>query len=817
MGFNPYFQYKTSDPMSHFVQEQIPVDLIMSNLKDRQKRQDIERAKLDKISAYNLKTGTENDQKTLQMYRDKVINPFVQELYNSDMSVGNAAQRIAGFVGDLSNDATLKDITTRAKEMETYNKTKTTLLAQGKLNRDYEYMMNKRLQEFEGLNTEDIYSGVEGRGAIGMKAAGAINRRKEYETLFNNLKPKIVEKYGKDTFDGLEQWIRTGTSTISMNTINKIIDENIGVMMSSNAGEQEKWYYDRLVDEGKIDPRQKDFRAHMYETLQGVGSEFLRGDYKEVYDGQLNKAVSVGSQDQSSGVSYDDAIVMKGKELQPDKLWETIYSGTASGSDKQFASIQLQDQLHKYEQSTGQSNAEKVDSALVGFTSEEYLNSRVELLMAKSGQAKLPDGKTREQTTTIMDNVIRRVAQEYANSAAPGSRYSGIDNIAGKTKIDENGISPFGLPKGVVIPLEDVGLTPKDLEGWTNPMDNYIERAVQLVRNGKEGQALRNSIDDYHDGFIKETEGTKAELGRAYTLSLEKERKIVEDLLASQSMPNQYKVVAGTKEGQSFDLASLQNLPATHFTAAVIPNPHVPRLQITTRKGIVTDYETGKSTKIPGGTYILEPTGDWRGNEKLQELFQRTIGKNATASQIRGWEKKDVYVPAHVSQMSTVLEAANDPSAANVSEALVTKNKGGNYVLGYAVPDEKSGNKVSLDTRGWVSNVDLLGGTEPMGKNGNAFSVMAVSEVMKHSGDPGFKSPMYVLQQLALHLSLTKSKADVDTIIEAVAKGETATLTSSVKQDIERIKYQEPFIFKSKANLIMVAEEYSKYISYKRK
>lgn len=653
-GINPYFTTSHSTPMSQFVKEEIPIDLIMSNLRERQKYQDAERKKLDALRLFDQDHAYQKDKSIVQGKKSEISN-FVERMYNTDMSQGSGARNVSRFIANLSGDAELKGVAKRTAERNEYNKIRSQILAKGQLFKQQDLDMNNRMAAYESGEY------VPENDTLGLSATTALNRKAKWESGFNNLKANITSKYGVSAATGLMSKIKSGG--VYSSKIDEIVKATVDDMINSSEGEQERQIFEHKKRTGEVHGNTK-FETYMKEKLTNVGKEFTYSINDETIDYNYIKMQQAAQEAQSPA-----AVSEEGPTVGGDNVLDIINSadeGGNSASQNAYSNNVKYEYLTSFEAGKeGQSYAQASDEAANNVYSgvpemlDELSNIRLENHLGLT-HIGTPRQNLYRDPESFNSKAFRVIANKYAEYAGPQQRRE-VGELWGSTSVSADGVSLKGMPSSVKIPLEEFGITAEEAEAW-NPWgegdekQDAIEDAAADFRRTTLGKKLHDASEKYTNAFEKYTDGNEVSIGKDWIIKDPKIRGEAEEVVTAGLIGN-YEMVNAESNVKMDELETLQNDTKTKATFAINTNLPFPAMRITgtTKKNNLG----GQGRQV---TALVRPKGNWRNNGPFVNLLNNTFPDPAKRKAVTAkWDFANFEPPINQeTNLREVLKAAGE-------------------------------------------------------------------------------------------------------------------------------------------------------------
>lgn len=280
---NPYFRPSgPGAPISQFVEEKLPAELIMSNLKGKQAIQDKWAATRDQLKLWDARAVTNRDKNLIDSVK-KDVDALSTEWSNKDLTTGEAASAIRKMAMFLRDDPRLKI----AKQHVAYEDA----LRESRKKEGAEFF-DKRWRDWQRQKYAYDSRGdmtTEGDSMREVLGAKHLKRRDAQEKYFNNLRDNLTETFGKVSVQGLETYMKTGRKGILPQDVMRQLEGAVVDYMSTPEGKQDiEIYEDIMLSNGK-QPTREGAREYVRSLLGNAGMERVGQDIKYDVQGELNR------------------------------------------------------------------------------------------------------------------------------------------------------------------------------------------------------------------------------------------------------------------------------------------------------------------------------------------------------------------------------------------------------------------------------------------------------------------------------------------------------------------------------------------------
>jgi hypothetical protein len=680
---NPFYTPHRSSPISMFVDNSLPAELMLKAGLAKQAEQDKILGIVNAVGAYDQNAIKGGDTAYVDQTKTN-INKFVDENNNVDFTDPTNQSKAFQFVRGIQQDKKLKQIQANYAAVQAYREQVQKLQAEGNLAFLPSVAQSERtLQGYinSGRQGEDI-------GALGVQKA--LNLRAKEETYVDNLKAN-GNQYFTDTLAGMEGLIaKKGWGKIDAKDTNPVMQAALHDYMNSPEGGQAGMLYEEAKQSGTLpDP------------------SMTKGQYllKRLYDTAKERHYSVGTVAYEAGLSKDlgrikeeelpaEPIVEPGATFDMGKtsvaeLKKIMNDPNAPAIQKQRAQAQHDAILNVVTNSPEGKAIQKTLTSLLDPKSKEHLPSPAgkDFMDAISKYTVKWQPGEKEAMTTVFNKLSKLMPDKIKTELLDNKNLALAEGLAG----DKGLFKVVGKPgefKGIQVEGTDKYYTWKSL-GLTDAQAKQMQKKTNLqfdlnnagsvyeenVFWSDSSSKIRNGLETWYDKMDEMGEGTSAKPMYTSRPATEKEQNAMKTELGSAN-PNLFEAV--DKQNNLIKGADLQNLLANVGDSDISIRPSVSGRAIEiTRKVKEGDGYTQKTFWIQekGGV----PT------QTFDRLFQaatgnQTAGMNVSASDKLYKEVSNTPVPLvnAMGDFRGVLPAEVNP------KLTVAKDRSGKgmYVLG---------------------------------------------------------------------------------------------------------------------------------------
>lgn len=285
---NPYYTARRSAPMSHFVDQSLPTELMLKAGAAKQEQQNQMMSLIDQAGLWDLDNIGGGDKELVDRTRKKV-EEFVDQNNSRDLTSSSAQRDVKKFLSKLTTDTNLKQVTLNKKKVDQMNDTITKLRAAG--NQEFDpsvKLAQRRLDAYLASGREgEEFDKIDIEKALALHAAEA--------KLFDQLKEFGGQEFTKNIkglpsgFTGKRAW-----KTITDERIRKRANQVADGYMATPEGQQALALYREHVldyqnsldtnpglrneDRPGINPQEESAKDFIIGRLIDAGMEYEKQD-----------------------------------------------------------------------------------------------------------------------------------------------------------------------------------------------------------------------------------------------------------------------------------------------------------------------------------------------------------------------------------------------------------------------------------------------------------------------------------------------------------------------------------------------------------
>lgn len=184
---NPYYSGRRSTPMSQFVDESLPSELLLKAGTSKQTQQDQIQSLVDEAGLWDLENIGAGDQELVEEMRGKVSD-FVDTNSRRNLTGAEAQRDVKGFLTKLTTDRELKQVTLNKQKVDAMKAHIIKLKAEG--NQQFDPSVRKAQRELDAYRA----SGSRGQAFGDLNIQKALDLEAKERTYSDNLKPTAGEE-----------------------------------------------------------------------------------------------------------------------------------------------------------------------------------------------------------------------------------------------------------------------------------------------------------------------------------------------------------------------------------------------------------------------------------------------------------------------------------------------------------------------------------------------------------------------------------------------------------------------------------------------
>ena len=299
MSVNRFYSPQEGRYVSQFVPEQMPVDMMVQALANKQKMQDERTAQLVTAGNWEQKALPGYDTDYIKQKKQE-IQDFINQSQGKDLTSPDYFRNYTKFISTFKNDEGIKEV---QKSVDTHNEY---------LKIDKEIRSGASVDAYEKAFYDDyqkrfnIYTSSKGQGYKGQVKLGDPNIlrgtdiNKEAESYFDQIKAS-----GSETIKALESGIsyKDGWKGVRGKTISQHASRMLDIFYESRAGQQLAARYDMQQTSGSplptsiimqnLTPQERktyeaERKAYVGQQLLNIGKGFIHGESSTNKDSALN-------------------------------------------------------------------------------------------------------------------------------------------------------------------------------------------------------------------------------------------------------------------------------------------------------------------------------------------------------------------------------------------------------------------------------------------------------------------------------------------------------------------------------------------------
>ena len=549
-AINPFYNPIQSSPMSHFVDESLPIDLMLKAGMAKQGQYDKTQAGLDLLASYDQEALKGRDTEYVDSVKDDVAK-FVDSTLGKDLSENSIARDAFKFATKIQQD----------KKLEI---ARNNLAAVQKLKQDASELRTKKelfMPSYVGA-MQQINNYTDNKGEVtsigDLFVEKSLDRRKAREAFFDNASASFNEEYKK--IQGLI--MKIGVGGISAGHIQNLAKLGFNDYLTSNAGQQDVDYYDYLVKTGQT-PTDRfgkpitDGSRYVLDQMVRTGLERVSNKSTISFNKGLNELAGKNNKPKEDGVKTKTQSATV-KDFDYDETVKIANSGRGAVSqqarslldqvrnklDKDVTVIAHRDKIKAL--TTGQAVLNKDGSvrekpsqggmtlvrenAFDGAFDENNLNGlklsgkdNVKKLenYVKNNIYKLIEKEAKDGNTEFFDNLTFDSSENYGFPTTAGAVYA---NVA---KVTEKGIEFIGSTE--VFRWDEMGIDTKSSKGKQFIKDASGPHYGGIIKS-EQPNKIATKIGSVLNSYVDE-KGAAIDKTMAYSSSgLDYIKNIVEDI-----------------------------------------------------------------------------------------------------------------------------------------------------------------------------------------------------------------------------------------------------------------------------------------------
>jgi len=682
-AINPFFNVRQSRPMSHFVDESMPAELMLQAGIAKQGQYDKGLQLANMLSSFDQAAIPNSGDETYVKRLQEEFNTFVDGNINKDLSNNQIQAEMFKHIRKIQQDPQLKNVRANLAAYQKLMEDSSELYKKGKR---FDPSLNRSLREVQRYAS----SGEEG-GRIGqLGVAEALNLQDKEQSYFEPIQASGGERFVQDfkNFQGL--YFKQGSKGVSQDRIGQQVNLAVNDYATSSEGKQALEIYQDMIDRGQqpLDMAGKPITnpgQYLFDRLMRTGTAYVFGQSTVDYNAGLNDRLfpktdpaAVPVQSPSGTLSLGDIDYQKALIMINDKtLPEAQRAAIQSIIDKARNTVA--------ESPKGKALSTKlveIGDNLPSFSKEQFLKQLD--YTSSPGDAPKYHDKLVSFITDNMDAAVKQNLEaknnEFFSILNQGSRIGSVLEV--NTQDPDN---PYVTIQGTDLKLtkEDLGLTAEELASNSTVLtiQNYGRAAKSPYK--QEGTAEVTSkvgdiLSEYDSLVEAQADGTVTQTSNTWRTVDSTAKGIVEETFRSANFGNITAVNLGNLDevlsGKSLE-DLLANVSAGDISVRADQSNRMLEVTVKTSDG----QKTFKVQEKPG----LE------GKDQTFDRIFQTITGDANAASKAGAVGK---FSNSVSNTLTSLQSLTGPYSGalptgvnpNLTVKLATPNAGlpGQYVIG---------------------------------------------------------------------------------------------------------------------------------------
>lgn len=336
-AINPFYTARQSQRMSHFVDESLPVDLMLKAGVAKQGQQDKMTDLLNTVGTFDADAIKGGDTSYLDATRDEV-NKFVESNIGRDLTSPQAQSDVYKFTRTVAGDKKLKQISKNYEKVQQMNDTIAKLQASGNQAFDPSVALAKRSLE------SYIKSGKMGEEFGDLSIEKALDLHQKEQTYFDQMKAEGSQWFDEDMKNLKEKgmFAKKGWAGIKDSRIAKRAKDVAQDYANSPEGGQALALYREHKLSGTLPDPNMSANDFLADRLLRTGMEYSysKSQVQAIQD-PVAAAARSKKQGKPSGVIIDEAAQTKKLKIDIKELKKTINNPDASPLDKSAAQAQI--------------------------------------------------------------------------------------------------------------------------------------------------------------------------------------------------------------------------------------------------------------------------------------------------------------------------------------------------------------------------------------------------------------------------------------------------------------------------------------------
>lgn len=473
-GVNPYYSGRRSTPMSHFVDESLPSELMLKAGTSKQEQQNQIQSLVDQAGLWDLDNIGGGDKDLVKETREKVAE-FVETNSKRNLTSSEAQRDVKNFITKLTTDSNLKQVTLNKKKVDQMDAQITALKAAG--HQEFSPSVKAARRQVDEYKASGVRGGEFGKIDI----EKALNLEAKERSYSDNLKPTADEEltYGiknlPSGFIGKKGWKKLLPERI----IKRAEDVSKSYALTSEGQQALALYREEILDYNQdvqtnpnkdekdrpgINPNDVSADDYLVQRLTEAGLEYVQDDNQIGIQRSVFPSADTSSKPTKPTTPQANVIVEPGPSI-PNKKIESMEDmveeledlKSSGGSQDKINSLQ-----NRVDRSKIWANNTNEGKAIIG---------EVDRILTPT-------------TNDKNDFIIQPIATDFAQHAAEAVQ-------------DHHGYTHAHADNG------EIGTVPK-LKDYT---DAEISSSINDVTSNL--MPIYEAISNYMPGLIKEEMGNK--------------------------------------------------------------------------------------------------------------------------------------------------------------------------------------------------------------------------------------------------------------------------------------------------------------------
>lgn len=637
---NPFFRVSRSTPMSHFVDESIPADLLLKAGLAKQGQQDKMRNIINTVGAFDQEALKGGDTAYIDATKEK-INQFVDANMGIDLTSPQAQSEVFKFARGIQQDKKLKQINNNLAKVRQYYK-------------DVEKLGSKAftpaVQQSNRIINDYIASGMQGEDFGNLHVEEALNLHKKRQEYFNQMKANGGEEFTNQIKQLKGLYGKVGWKGISNNRIKAQAKSIANDYMLTPEGRQEVMLYEELKRNGNLPDPNMTATEFVGDRLLRTGMEFAFNQNTVSFNKGLNDAFN--EEKEAAQVISDPGAAINAGETSYSDLQDIVNSKTATPQQKRNAQAILDRTKNLVAESPeGKAAQAQIDAQLdklPKLTGDDFLKGALEVYPESTFMN--PDGNTnmlsKEGYSAILKPALNKLSADLPRILKEELSVNKNTTLADNLE-DGSIFRPAYDKEGRIIGIgivgtdrkyswNDLGVSPSDADalnfGYDDPFGplNYeTVKGFETLLDGAsakyitggfftsdEVDKIESAVNTWQDQLDNTAEGTSVQLQTTLRPVSKKEQDAITAQLVSAN-PNLFTAV-----GQNNEKITDKNLKD------LLANAGANNISIRTSANgryIEITRKIGEGASATQETFLIEEKG--QRTQTFDSIFQSVTGE----------------------------------------------------------------------------------------------------------------------------------------------------------------------------------------------